>query len=385
MFDRLRRRRRANANTQNTEEVPWDSHLERPQHPKEVHDADDRQDAQVDEALLSPSINSLSPPATPRTPDPLPSTESDEKTFRTNGEYYDQFLIRNNPYLQGTCAPAPNLYDMSVSRATSRPRHPPTLRNTGTLRGMPLPLPRRTPIEPTARGIDPTSPIPSDSCQSLSQPSQVVGMMAPRPTASKKRVEKPKSLNLKSFAFHTKAKSIYNREPTSASITQRPKPSPAMSVASQASVADEGASSLISAASAPAFSSKWRGEFKDLIPQFAIPQTAVPWRKKRQTNIFKDRKKITSKLESTPDDLLGAKHISPPMMSNWLSDDPIPPAFFPSGTARRSYGISPGSSGSNGSAVSPAQMSHVRSTELVVRKNARFELPVSSGKSLLFS
>ena len=391
MFDRLRRRRKAKANTQNSGEVPWDKQFDGPQSARGEHDDDDRQDAQFDEALLSPSIDSISPPATPRTPEALPTLKPDEKTFRTNGEYYDQLLIRNNPHSPGTCARSPDLSNnLRAPRATGPSRRPPVLRNIGTLRGMPLPLPKRTPLETITIGIDPRSPVPSEQSQFPAQSSQVVGMMAPRPTVSRKKADKPKSLNLKSSAFHTKAKAIYKREPTSASTAQDPRPSPAISVASKASVATSkvGASPLISAASAPAFSSKWRGEFMDLIPQFAAPQTSVPWRKKRPKNILKDRKKFTSDLESTPDDLLGATHISPPMMSNLLSNDPIPPAFLSSGAARSSYGISPASSRSNGSAisaVSAAQVPGVRSTELVVKKNTRFELPVSSGKSLLFS
>lgn len=388
MFDRLRRRRKANANKPNPKDIPWDRHLARPPSTKESEPHDGGQDALVDEGLLSPSVDSPMTPGTPRTPDTPPTVKRDETAFTTNGEYYDQFLIRNNPHVPGTSSRSPGLNgDLIAPRATAPLRRSPVLRNTGTLRGMPLPPPKRTSIEAMTDGVDQLSLLPSEAFQPPQPSSQDIGMMGPRPTESKRKAEKPKSLNLRSSAFHTKSKTVYKREPASASITQDPKPPPSVSaITSNPPVAKTDASPMLSASSAPALGSKWRGEFMDLIPQFTVPRTAVPWRKKRPSNMFKTRKRFTSNLESTPDGRpLGANHISPPIMSNLMSNDPIPPAFLTGGTARSSQGMSPGTARSSASAVSAGQMSALRSTEIVVKKNARFELPVSSGKSLLFS
>ncbi|KAM7211336.1 hypothetical protein V8F06_013269 [Rhypophila decipiens] len=395
MFERFFRRGRRKANP--TESAPDDTthnrHLEATEENKHQPVDDTKQSGNVSGGLLSPSIASLTPPATPHTPDIILTIQTEERTFKTNGEYYDQILLGNVDKLFNLARSSP------ASGSIVKPR-PSNLKYTGTLRGMPPP--KRTPISTSTPGVDPRSPLLAKA--SSSSPADM--FMAPLPVlppnAPKKRdLNKPKSLNLKSSAFSTLAKGIH--PPSSSSTVQyAPKPSPSTSIVSKTSTNTKkfGRSPLMSAPELGG--SKWKG----VIPQFAVPQTSVPWRNrskssgrrwKRQTSAAsREGTPVTSASGSMPENQhTAAMHISPPILSNTFAEDPIPSAFLTSGrggtniaSARSNYYQSLPSAASAASHRSTASTSSklppMRSTELVVRKNSRFDVAVSSGKSVLF-
>ncbi|KAM7195509.1 hypothetical protein V8F33_006679 [Rhypophila sp. PSN 637] len=391
MFERFfRRGRREN----NTESAPDDTTRERSLKTSEEHNHEvvdnTTQSGNVGEALLSPSIASLTPPATPHTPDIILPIQTEERTYKTNGEYYDQILLGNFDKLL-------NLPHSSPPNANIIKPRPSNLKHTGTLRGMPPP--KRTPISTSTPGVDPRSPLLAK--ESSSSPADI--FMAPLPpnAPNKRDLNKPKSLNLKSSAFTTLTKGIH--PPSSSSTIQHaPKPSPSTSIVSRSSTNTKkcGRSPLMSAPELGG--SKWKG----VIPQFSVPQTSVPWRSRSKSSGRRwKRQASASSREGTPvtsasgsmpgNQHAAAMHISPPILSNMSVEDPIPSAFLTSGSggtniasARSNYYQSLPSAASavshRSTASTSSKLPPVRSTELVVRKNSRFDVSVSSGKSVLF-
>lgn len=406
MFDRILRRRRANVIKPATTVVPWDRHATVFHTSDLLHERTERVN-QADEAVLSPSNCPPTTPTTSFTPDDLHVLSPGEETFMTNGEYYNQFLIRKDTRFPKRAVPAPS----PDSNGDSTSLHPLPPRNITTLRGMPLP--KRNSVVATTLEVDTSSPLLSEeSSPDTTVPLQVFGMMAPRPTPLvKKKLNKPKSLNLKSSAFRTLSKATHQGpHSSSSSMVWGPKPSPSTSTASMTpnNTKEFGKSPLVSG---PEFGSKWRSDhFKDLIPQLVGPQTSVPWRSnsinKRSHRRFpaasryKDRTRrlFTSGLGSMHDDHIpvdtpssSVMHISPPIMTNMSAEDSIPSAFLTAGSGgtnivspRHSYYQSLPSGSSMASNVSMVSDSS-RLTQLVVKKNPSFDVPVSSGKSLLFN
>ncbi|KAM7195749.1 hypothetical protein V8F20_007319 [Naviculisporaceae sp. PSN 640] len=408
MLDRIFRRRKANVVPPTSPVPPSKKHAVVCHTVKPLVQEETKRSDEVDEAQLSPSIFPPTTPTTSFTPDDLPVLSPEEETFRTNGEYYDQFLIRKKTQLPSRTCPASSAY----SRRNPRDHCAPVPRNIVTLRGMPLL--KQTAVMVNTLEVDPRSPLlPEQLSYATAVSSRVVGMMAPRPAPAvkKKELNKPKSLNLKSSAFRTLTKATRQGPLSSEStMTWGSKPSPSTSMVSKtANNTTKFRKSPL--ASAPELGSKWRSEyFKDLIPQLVGPHTSVPCRgnnlnkrSRRQLSAasrykYRKRRLFTSGLRSMPDShLSGATpssavmHISPPIMSNMSAEDPIPSAFLNSGSSRTSIASprhsyyqslpSGGSIVSNGSTTTTSS----RLTQLVVKRNPHFDVPVSSGKSLLFS
>ncbi|KAK3688199.1 hypothetical protein B0T22DRAFT_147957 [Podospora appendiculata] len=281
---------------------------------------------------------------------------AEAEQFKTNGEYYDHILTNVKRLKQAqrqppaeipfVNPPPPNAHGLNAATQARSSRSP---KNLQSLRGMPAPetmpycYPRGASTQ-TSPSFSRSTATPMSS-RSSSSPN-------PSPALSKKKPEKPESLQLKFSAFEKRSPAGGRKL---ASLTSPAITSPRSSTTSQLRVISHppsATSPLNSAISAPATSARRRSDLQELWSMIPVPRTALP-RHMRFGKAKKEHRQAHS----------GPLYISGPVLI-------------------------PEQTGEFGKIWTPdrAQLSAGAIREQLVVKQAveGFDVPVPSGKSLLF-
>ncbi|KAK3323825.1 hypothetical protein B0T19DRAFT_443292 [Cercophora scortea] len=222
---------------------------------------------------------------------------AEAEPFKTNGEYYDHILtnIKRLKQVQKQPAPAeitfvnppptpPNTHGHNASTAQARsPRSP---KNLQSLRGMPAP--ENMPYYPRSASSQISPSFSRSPATPMSMSSNASSAPSPDPSLSKKKPEKPESLQLKFSAFDQQSATASSRKlpstisPAITSPRSSTTTTSKLRVISHPSSATNHPSSatspLNSAISAPATSARRRSDLQELWSMIPGPRTSLPKR-----------------------------------------------------------------------------------------------------------